>query len=702
MTPGASAQAGRPVYLIHYFKEPRELVLNVEAVALLDLPGALTAKRKAARDEAGLLPIEPDPVTIPGWSLATTAQAQRSAAQVEKLVAQLVEGDAADFASPVFFDGFGGPLVVTPDLFVGFHENVAPQMALTILQASGAGVITAIDYDNLPRVYRLRASSRNGVEVLAAANALAVLPEVSFAEPDMIFTGRADLVPDDPDFADEWGIHNTGQSAACNPGGNNDMDMDGPEAWDVTTGDPAIRVVIIDSGYQLNHPDLNHSGFGADFTGEGGGGGPVWPCDRHGTAVAGCVASIINNNTGGVGIAPGCQVASARPFIPNSTNPPCANWNSLSSWTANALTWAQNTALARVTNNSNSYGFTSGLINTAYESTRNAGLVHFASAGNNSGPPISYPSNLPTVNSISAVNSSGNLAGFSSFGAGLDFSAPGEGILTTDRTGSDGYVSGDTVCVNGTSFAAPYAAGVAALALSVDANLTSAQVESIMQLASVDRGPAGYDTSFGWGFVNADQSVTQEPPSNDDCAGAALITVVDTDFNTFAATTDGPPLPAECDEGTGLTLNNDIWFLYVPECTGTAFINTCFAANFNARLAAYSGTCDALELLTCSDNSCGSNPSMQVPVVCGRPYRIRLGANAIAFGQGTLFASCLGGCPAPCPWDFDGDGSVGINDFLSLLKAWGPNPGNPADVNGDGVVGIDDFLDLLAHWGACP
>ena len=55
-----------------------------------------------------------------------------------------------------------------------------------------------------------------------------------------------------------------------------------------------------------------------------------------------------------------------------------------------------------------------------------------------------------------------------------------------------------------------------------------------------------------------------------------------------------------------------------------------------------------------------------------------------------------------CPWDLDGSGGVGINDFLDLLARWGTDPGGPPDFDGDGTVGITDFLDLLANWGPCP
>ena len=142
----------------------------------------------------------------------------------------------------------------------------------------------------------------------------------------------------------------------------------------------------------------------------------------------------------------------------------------------NALAWAQSIG-ARVSNNSNYYGFQSGAIAAEYSLTRGLGMVHFASAGNNASSTITYPASLPDVNAVAALNESGSLASFSNYGTGLALSAPGQDIYTTDRTGTNGWVSGDYVFASGTSFASPYAAGVAALVLSIDPALNATNVE---------------------------------------------------------------------------------------------------------------------------------------------------------------------------------------------------------------------------------
>jgi hypothetical protein len=56
----------------------------------------------------------------------------------------------------------------------------------------------------------------------------------------------------------------------------------------------------------------------------------------------------------------------------------------------------------------------------------------------------------------------------------------------------------------------------------------------------------------------------------------------------------------------------------------------------------------------------------------------------------------------PCPWDLNGDSSVGTADLLALLGVWGTDPGGPPDFDGDGNVGTSDLLTLLGEWGPCP
>jgi hypothetical protein len=493
-----SAQGQEPLYY-HYFKERRPLKLETERVALLQARTAAAEGPGQALSKFGLVPEGTQVLPIAGWSLVGTPAASRTEPATRELVSRMSGDRAFEFVAPVFMGDDGGPNIVTPDLLVGFEPSVTEQSAEAILTELNAGDIIQRHFGNMPGAYRLRTRLRNGFDVLDLANKLAERPEVRFAEPNMIFTGRGDCIPNDPGFANLWGMQNTAQF-----GGTLGLDMKGPQAWCITTGSSNIIVVIIDVGVQTNHPDINQIP-GTNLTSDASfDGGPVNTCDNHGTAVAGCVSATINNSLGTVGIAPGCRSASARTFISNLA---CdGSWTSQSIWTVNALAWAQNIG-ARVSNNSNHYGFQSSAIAAAYASTRGMGMVHFAAAGNDATNSIVYPASLPGVNAVAALQEGGGLASFSNHGTGLAFSAPGVDVYTTDRTGTNGYVSDDYVFFNGTSAASPYAAGVAALVLSINPSLSATNVEQIMQQSCVDLGPPGYDTTYGWGLVNAYNAV---------------------------------------------------------------------------------------------------------------------------------------------------------------------------------------------------
>ncbi len=554
-----------------------------------------------------------DALALNGWYFAATKPDKASEAGVLGAVSRLAQQGQAQFTSPVFIGADGGPVVITPTILVGFLPTVSRAQAEAILAEAGAGAILDRDWANMTGAYRVKSAATEGLTILETANALARRAEVVYAEPDFIFTGRGSLIPNDTFFGDVWGIHNTGQS-----GGTVDADMDGPEAWDITTGDPSIKVLIIDSGVEQTHPDINQLP-GTDVTSEapGAGGGPVNSCDNHGTAVAGCVSATINNALGTVGIAPACKSVSVRFAI--ATTPCNGSWNGQSSWTVDALAFGESVGV-RVTNNSNQYdGLASAAIASKYEQTRNDGMVHFASAGNNGQPVSTYPANLPTVNSIAAMNRLGNRAGFSDFGPDIFVSAPGEAILSTDRTGGAGYVFGDYVFVQGTSFASPYTAGVAALVLSINPLFPASSVESILASSAVDLGVSGWDTDFGWGFVNAHRAiVTAQGGCNDpgppDCNNNGLADQCDV-FEGTSLDCNRNVIPDECEsladcQPNGVADICDIGAGTSRDCNGNAIPDEC-------DLLAGSADCNANFIPDECDSAAGASLINSRPAVYG-------------------------------------------------------------------------------------
>ena len=136
-------------------------------------------------------------------------------------------------------------------------------------------------------------------------------------------------------------------------------------------------------------------------------------------------------------------------------------------------------------------------------------MVHFASSMNAGDSEIGYPANVASVNAVGSIDADGTRSSFSNYGTGLALMAPGRNVQTSDLTGTDGYSSNDYHLISGTSFASPYAAGVAALAISMTPSLTSTQVEAILSSTAMDLGDAGYDTEYGHGLVQAHHVVVE-------------------------------------------------------------------------------------------------------------------------------------------------------------------------------------------------
>ena len=499
----------------YYFDQRRSLVLDPGKVAIAgaNVDSVAPGLARAGLDGEGLAP---GPAS--GWVLARTVPERNSAKEVRRIVGDLSSRADFDFVSPVFKDAAGDPIVIRPYVLVRFEDHVDTATAEAILMESRAGTVLDRDWAGMTGAYRLRSRSNDGFGVLEAANRLAELPEVRWAEPDMYFTVRPALMPTDDRFGDQWGLHNDGTNGSVA-----DMDLDAPEAWDITTGDPGIIVVVIDDGVQPDHPDINQMAGVNSTTGSiVAGGGPVNRCDDHGTAVAGMVTGKLDGS-GIVGVAPGSTVVSVKAF---TTTPPstgiCGNGHTgCLSCVVAALDWAEWIG-ARVTNNSNNLG--SGLVSSSiadkYDETHRNGMIHFAAAGNNGLGRPDFPANLPSVHAVGGLVSDGVIWSDSNRGQGIAFGAPGYWIWTTDAEAPGGYCPNDAnlnmecaadgryVRLNGTSFASPQAAGVAALVLSESPGWGSPAVERVLRQGAVDLGGYGYDGAYGWGFINANGAVS--------------------------------------------------------------------------------------------------------------------------------------------------------------------------------------------------
>lgn len=493
----------------------------------LDVRAALTA--------AGLVEGRLQASTVPGWTyVKLPGDGHLHAA--EQAVSSLADRGEVGFTSLVYIGQGGLPVIPSRDLLVFFAPGTDAQAEAQVLADHGATLIER-DAAGLAGLVRARLNVRTGDEVLATAQAINDAPEVAWAQPDHVYWARhmGTLPPNDPLFPQQWALEQA-----------NDEDMDALDAWGITIGDDSVRVVVLDSGTQQDHPDI-HQVTGQSFTGTGSHGGPGNRCDNHGTAVAGCVAATINNGIGISGIAPGARVQAAKifneidlfglfclPFL-----------ESTDAWTVAGITWS-GTSGARVTNSSWGGGTPSAAITTAFDTTRAAGVLHFAAAGNDGTGTVGFPASLASVNAVAAMASDGTRASFSTYGPGLFISAPGAAVLSTDRTGSDGYGPDNWTTIDGTSFASPYAAGVAALVISADPSLTPDEVSAVMAQTAVDKGTPGYDTDFGWGFVNAGAAVAAAAgsPCPPDLTGDGILDFFDVSLflSNFAAMDPGADL----------------------------------------------------------------------------------------------------------------------------------------------------------------
>ena len=348
---------------------------------------------------------------------------------------------------------------------------------------------------------------RPGHTATHAISALERSPGVRWAERNHYVSLNA-TTPDDPLFAQDWGLHNTGQVVQSLTG-TADADIDAPEAWDQTTGSSDVVVAVVDTGVDYSHDDLaaniwtnpGETGGGKESNGvddDGNGYVDDWhgwnfgldtndPMDAvgHGTHVAGTIGAAGDNGTGVTGVNWNVQIMPLRVAD--------AGGNLSDAAVAAAFAYAGSMG-ARVVNASLGGAYTSPAELAAINGAPNTLFV--VSSGNsnlNIKSTAISPCTLPAANilCVGATGPTDTRASFSNYApTQVDIAAPGVNILSTLPGDQYGYY-------NGTSMASPHVAGVAALVFAAYPTRSVAAVVAAI-LNGADR-KSGLTTSFASG-----------------------------------------------------------------------------------------------------------------------------------------------------------------------------------------------------------
>lgn len=355
----------------------------------------------------------------------------------------------------------------TSRIFVKFNALSSSSQESAALAAVG-GSVTTVYPDGLDLI---RLSGVVGAN--AAIKQLSRQSIVVYAEADATIRAEAvPVYPDEPAFPYQWALNNI-----------NNVDIDAPQAWSITTGNPAIIVAVLDSGLDLSNPDFSGhlwtnptddaaEGYPGDVHGWNfvGNNNNVADDNGHGTHVTSLLAAAGNNGVGVAGVAWNVQILPVK-FLD-------ATGVGTTDDAVSAIYYAVNHG-ARVINASwGGIDYTQPLDDAiAYANAHN--VVFVTAAGNegvdNDTTP-SYPASirLPNTLSVAAVDSNGQLPSFSNYGsATVDIAAPGVGILgdyPTSLSASGGQI------LSGTSMSTAYVSGVVALLAGLHPDYTAAQL----------------------------------------------------------------------------------------------------------------------------------------------------------------------------------------------------------------------------------
>ena len=501
-------------------------------------------------------------------------QLEKSDAELDEQLDKVRKAKDIDVGTHVYVaEGSNKPMVPTGEIIIVFEEGTSEEEQQLVFEEFYLDLVERRDAQNV--IAKVSSKSPNPIKV---ASFLQKISLVQRAEPDLdaLLDEYAVRLPNDQLLSHQWHFRNSGRIVDTHHLTKKGADAKIIDAWNQlgNMGSSSVVVAVIDNGFDLSHPDLKHKVHRPfDLWSQSS---SVLQGDArfsHGTPCA-SLAIASSNGSGMVGVAPNAKFmpvsgtsfslrATEQMFdycIRNGADIISCSWG----------TTDPNFSLSPMKE--------AAISKAAREGRNGKGCIILFAAGNENKDMLSFYATHPDVIAVAATTSKDTHASYSNRGRQISVAAPSNGdwpIIAarawwdpgTTRRGTgafkywaDGKSRGDRYKhFGGTSGATPIVAGICALMLSANPNLTAKEVKQILQSTADKVGNSweyvqGYSTKYGYGRVNAAKAVaeairrkgggstTSRPTTTTTNTGSSTITRPPSTTTTTTTTTVRPPV----------------------------------------------------------------------------------------------------------------------------------------------------------------